>query len=486
MTFIKLNDPTLLERRAYINGEWVTGAATYDVNDPSTGKLVAAVADLTTADTQAAIDAAYAAGPEWAALSGKERAVILRRWHDLMIEHTEDLATILTAEMGKPLHEARGEIHYGASFIEWFAEEAKRIYGDVIPGQSRDKRIVVLKQPIGVVGAITPWNFPNAMITRKVGPALAAGCTVVLRPASLTPLSALALAVLSERAGIPAGVLNVVTSTDSAGVGKEICSNPKVRKITFTGSTNVGKILMGHCAGTIKKMSLELGGNAPFIVFDDADVDAAVEGAMMSKFRNNGQTCVCANRLYVQSGVYDEFAEKLKARVQALNVGNGFDEGVTIGPMIDRKAVEKVESHIRDATENGAEIMTGGSLSNLGGTFFTPTVLRGVTRDMLVCKEETFGPLAALVRFDTEDEVVGMANDSEFGLASYFYSRDLMRVWRVAEALECGIVGVNTGIISTEVAPFGGVKESGIGREGSKYGIEEFLEIKNVCFGNIR
>jgi len=482
---LSLKDPSLLETRAYVNGTWHAGDTCFGVHDPATGALVAEVADLSVAETAGAIDAAYAAGPAWAAQTGKERGAILRRWHDLIIENADDLATILTAEMGKPWPEARGEILYGASFIEWFAEEAKRVYGDVIPGHQRDKRIMVLKQPVGVVGSITPWNFPNAMIARKVGPALAAGCTFVARPSELTPLSALAMAVLAHRAGIPAGVFNVIPSTDASGVGLELCANPKVRKITFTGSTRVGKILMEQCASTIKKMSLELGGNAPFIVFDDADLDAAVEGAMIAKFRNNGQTCVCANRIYVQAGVYDAFAEKLKIKVRDLSVGNGFDEGVTTGPLINEAAVAKVEAHISDALAKGAEVTTGGTRSNLGGTFFAPTVMRNVTRDMSVCHEETFGPLAALVPFTTESEVIALANDSEFGLASYFYSRDLARVWRVAEALESGMVGVNTGLISTEVAPFGGIKQSGLGREGSKYGIEDFLEIKNVCIGGI-
>ena len=402
-----------------------------------------------------------------------------------MVENADDLATILTAEMGKPWAEARGEVLYGASFIEWFAEEAKRVYGDVIPGHQRDKRIVVLKQPVGVVGSITPWNFPNAMIARKVGPALAVGCTFVARPATLTPLSALAMAVLGERAGIPAGVFNVIPGTDSSGVGNELCTNDKVAKITFTGSTRVGQILMRQAAGTIKKMSLELGGNAPFIVFDDADVDAAVDGAMIAKFRNNGQTCVCANRIYVQAGVYDAFAEKLAEKTKSLNVGNGFGDGITTGPLINQAAVDKVEEHINDAVSKGATVTLGGKRSDLGGTFFEPTVLTGVTRDMVVAKDETFGPVAPLFKFEDEDDVVAMANDSEFGLASYFYSRDLARVWRVAEALESGMVGVNTGLISTEVAPFGGVKQSGLGREGSKYGTEDFLEIKYLCMGEI-
>ncbi|ODT77302.1 MAG: succinate-semialdehyde dehydrogenase (NADP(+)) [Pelagibacterium sp. SCN 64-44] len=486
MTSLSLKDPSLLETRAYVDGAWIDGPAKFDVVNPATGNLVAQVTDLDVEAAARAVDAAHAAGPAWSAMTGKERATILRRWNDLLIENADDLATILTAEMGKPWAEARGEILYGASFIEWFAEEAKRVYGDVIPGHQRDKRIMVLKQPVGVVGSITPWNFPNAMIARKAGPALAAGCTFVARPAELTPLSALAMAALGERAGLPAGVFNVIPSTDASAVGKELCSNPKVRKITFTGSTRVGKILMEQAAGTIKKISLELGGNAPFIVFDDADLDAAVEGAMVAKFRNNGQTCVCANRIYVQSGIYDIFAEKLKDAVRQLSVGNGFDEGVTTGPLINEAAVTKVEAHISDAISKGAAVTTGGSRSIKGGTFFLPTVLRNVTHDMLVSHEETFGPLAALIRFETEAEVIAMANDSEFGLASYLYANDLSRVWRVAEALESGMVGVNTGLISTEIAPFGGIKQSGLGREGSKYGIEDFLEIKSVCLGGIK
>ncbi|MCO4843631.1 MAG: NAD-dependent succinate-semialdehyde dehydrogenase [Yoonia sp.] len=485
MPILKLNDPSLLETRGYVNGEWVTTSATFAVNNPATGEQIAQVADLSVADTTAAIDAAYAAKADWTAWTGKERAAVLRKWYDLMIANADDLATILTAEMGKPWAEARGEILYGASFIEWFAEEAKRIYGDVIPGHQRDKRIVVLKQPIGVVGSITPWNFPNAMIARKVAPALAVGCTFVARPAELTPLSALAMAVLADRAGIPAGVFNVIPSSDSAGVGKELCANEKVAKITFTGSTRVGKILMNQCSDTIKKMSLELGGNAPFIVFDDANIDAAVEGAMIAKYRNNGQTCVCANRIYVQAGVYDEFATKLKAATEKLVIGDGFADGVTTGPLINEAALAKVEEHITDAVSKGAQVISGGTRSNQGGTFFHPTVLTGVTSEMKVAREETFGPVAPLFKFETETDVIALANDSEFGLASYFYSRDLSRVWRVAEALESGMVGINTGLISTEVAPFGGVKQSGLGREGSKYGTEDYLEIKYLCMGDI-
>ncbi|WP_282159205.1 NAD-dependent succinate-semialdehyde dehydrogenase [Shimia thalassica] len=485
VTKLSLKDDSLLETRAYVNGVWIEKDETFPVYNPATGDLIANVSDLSVEDTSAAIDAAYAAKADWASWTGKERAGVLRKWFDLMVENADDLATILTAEMGKPWAEARGEIIYGASFIEWFAEEAKRVYGDVIPGHQRDKRIVVLKQPIGVVGSITPWNFPNAMIARKVAPALAVGCTFVARPAELTPLSALAMAVLGERAGIPAGVLNVIPSSDSAGIGQELCANEKVAKITFTGSTRVGKILMSQCSDTIKKMSLELGGNAPFLVFDDADINAAVEGAMIAKYRNNGQTCVCANRIYVQAGVYDEFAAKLKAKVASLSIGDGFADGITTGPLINEAAVAKVEDHIADAVEKGATIVEGGTRSNLGGTFFQPTVLTGVTRKMKVAKEETFGPVAPLFKFEDEADVVAMANDSEFGLASYFYSRDLSRVWRVAEALESGMVGINTGLISTEVAPFGGIKQSGLGREGSKYGTEDFLEMKYLCMGEI-
>ncbi|OOY03866.1 NAD-dependent succinate-semialdehyde dehydrogenase [Thioclava sp. F28-4] len=482
---LKLNDPSLLETRAYVNGEWIEGTKRFAVQDPATGETVAEVADLDVDATRAAIEAAHAAKPDWAALTGKERAGYLRRFHDLMMENQDDLAAILTAEMGKPLAEATGEIAYGASFLEWFAEEAKRVYGDVIPGHQRDKRILVIRQPVGVVGSITPWNFPNAMIARKLAPALAAGCTFVGRPSELTPLSALAMAVLAERAGIPAGVFNIIPGVDAAGMGEELCANPKVAKITFTGSTRVGKILMRQGAETVKKISLELGGNAPFLVFDDADLDAAVEGAMIAKFRNNGQTCVCANRIYVQAGVYDAFAEKLAARLATLRPGNGFEPGVTTGPLINADALAKVEAHISDATEKGAQVAAGGHRSNLGRTFFEPTLLTGVTQQMRVAREETFGPLAPLIRFETEAEAIEMANATEFGLAGYFYANDLARVWRVAEAMETGIVGVNTGLISTEVAPFGGIKQSGVGREGSKYGIEDFTELKYMCLGGI-
>jgi succinate-semialdehyde dehydrogenase/glutarate-semialdehyde dehydrogenase len=477
-----LKDPTLLETRAYINGEWVEGEnGTFDVTNPARGDVVASVADVTRAQVSGAIAAAEKAQKEWAAWTGKERAAVLRRWFDMMMENADDLATILTAEQGKPHAEAKGEIAYGASFIEFFGEEAKRIYGETIPGHQRDKRIMVMKQPVGVVGSITPWNFPNAMITRKAAPALAAGCSFVARPASETPLSALVMGVLAERAGIPAGVLNIVPSSRSSEIGKEFCENPAVRKLTFTGSTEVGRILLRQAADQVMKCSMELGGNAPFIVFDDADLDAAVEGAMMCKFRNNGQTCVCANRIYVQAGVYDAFAAKLKAAVEKLNVGDGLTEGVTTGPLINKDALDKVLEHLGDVTAKGGSVLTGGEAHDLGGNFFKPTVVTGVTQEMKVAKEETFGPLAPLFKFDTVDDVIGMANDTIFGLAAYFYAKDLSRVYKVAEALEYGIVGVNTGIISTEVAPFGGVKQSGLGREGSHHGIEDFLELKYVC-----
>ena len=476
---MELKDKSLLETRAYIAGEWRSLDKTFDVLNPATGEVIAKVADCSLDDVKEAIDVAYDAQKQWAKKTGKERAAILRKWYELMVENVDDLGAILCAEMGKPLQESKGEILYGASFIEWFSEEAKRVYGDTIPGHQTDKRIVVLKQPVGVVGSITPWNFPNAMIARKVAPALAAGCAFVARPAELTPLSAIAMAVLAERAGVPKGVFNVVPNSDSSGTGKELCSNPKIAKITFTGSTRVGQILMKQCADGIKKMSLELGGNAPFIVFDDADIDAAVDGAMVAKYRNNGQTCVCANRIYVQDGIYEAFAEKLVAAVKKLKVGNGVEEGVTTGPLINDSAVEKVKSHLSDATGKGAKILTGGEA--LEGTFFQPTVLGDVPRDAILSHEETFGPVAPLIRFSTEEEVIGLANDTEFGLAGYFYSNTLSRVWRVAEAMETGMVGVNTGLISTEVAPFGGIKQSGMGREGSKYGIEDYLEIKYVC-----
>lgn len=481
---MQLKDATLFRQQAYIDGTWLDADSgqTIQVNNPATGEILGTVPKMGAAETRRAIEAADRALPAWRALTAKERAQILRKWFELIMANQDDLARLMTLEQGKPLAEAKGEIAYAASFIEWFAEESKRIYGDTIPGHQPDKRIIVIKQPIGVTAAITPWNFPSAMITRKAGPALAAGCTMVLKPASQTPYSALALAVLAERAGIPKGVFSVVTG--SAGeVGGELTSNPIVRKLTFTGSTEIGRQLMAECAHDIKKVSLELGGNAPLIVFDDADLDKAVEGALISKYRNNGQTCVCANRLYVQDGVYDAFVEKLKAAVAKLKIGNGLDEGVTTGPLIDAKAVAKVQEHIEDAVAKGAKVVSGGKPHALGGTFFEPTILVDVPKDALVAKDETFGPLAPLFRFKDEAEVIAMANDTEFGLASYFYARDLSRVFRVAEALEYGMVGINTGLISNEVAPFGGIKASGLGREGSKYGIEDYLEIKYLCLG---
>ncbi|WP_374375676.1 NADP-dependent succinate-semialdehyde dehydrogenase [Dongia sp.] len=483
---LSLKDPALLRQQCYIDGKWVDADSgkTIDVTNPATGEVIGTIPNMGAAETKRAIEAANKAWPAWRKKTAKERANLLRNWFNLMMAAQEDLAIILTAEQGKPLAEAKGEIAYGASYIEWFAEEAKRIYGDIIPPHQGDKRIVVTKEPVGVVAAITPWNFPNAMGTRKAAPAMAAGCPVVMKPATQTPFSTLAIAVLAERAGIPAGVLNVVTGSASA-IGGEMTSNPIVRKLTFTGSTEIGKLLMKQCADTMKKTSMELGGNAPFIVFDDADLDAAVEGAMMSKFRNTGQTCVCANRIYVQDAVYDAFAEKLKAAVAKMKIGDGLKGETQQGPLIDMKAVAKVEEHIADAVGKGAKIMAGGKRHALGGSFFEPTILTDVTPQMAVAKEETFGPLAPLFRFKTEEEVIKMANDTEFGLASYFYARDLGRVWRVAEAVEYGIVGINTGIISSEVAPFGGVKESGNGREGSKYGIEDYLEIKYMCMGGI-
>ena len=477
-----LKDPALLATKAFVNGDWVDAGsgATYDVVNPARGDVIATVADLDRADVAMAIAGAEIAQKLWAVRPAKERANILRRWFELIMEAQDDLAAILTAEMGKPLAEAKGEIAYGASFIEFFAEEAKRIYGETIPGHAADKRITVIKQPVGVAASITPWNFPNAMITRKAAPALAAGCAFVARPSELTPLSALALGVLAERAGLPAGILQIVPSNDASAIGKEFCENPTVRKITFTGSTRVGRILLEQAAPQVKKVSMELGGNAPFIVFDDADIDEAVVGAIACKFRNNGQTCVCANRIYVQSGVYDAFAAKFKAAVEKMSVGDGF-EGVDFGPLISDPAVAKVRDHISDALEKGAEILLGGNVHSLGGKFFEPTIITGMTPDMKVSNEETFGPMAPLFRFDTEDEVIAMANDTIYGLAAYFYAKDLGRVYKVAEALEYGIVGINTGIISTEVAPFGGVKQSGLGREGSHHGIEEFLEMKYLC-----
>ncbi|MSO30888.1 MAG: NAD-dependent succinate-semialdehyde dehydrogenase [Acidobacteria bacterium] len=483
----RLANPGLFREACVIDGRWVpiSGVSAIAVDDPATGEQIGRVPRLGRADVAAAIAAADAALPQWRRRTAKARAVILRRWFDLIMSHQEDLATLLTTEQGKPLAEARAEVAYGAGFIEWFAEEAKRAYGDTIPSHAEDKRIVVIKQPVGVVGCITPWNFPIAMITRKVGPALAAGCTAVVKPASQTPFSALALAVLAEQAGVPRGVLNVVTGS-AAEIGAELTSNPTVRKISFTGSTAIGKLLMAQCAGTVKRVSLELGGNAPFIVFDDADLDAAVEGAMVSKYRNTGQTCVCANRFLVQAGVYDAFADRLAQAVDRLTVGPGLEPGSTQGPLIDMAAVEKVESHVRDAVAKGATVLRGGHRHPSGGRFFQPTILTDVTPAMDLSREETFGPVAPLFRFDTEEEAVSLANATEFGLAAYFYGRDIGRVWRVAEALEYGMVGVNTGLISTEVAPFGGVKESGIGREGSKYGIEEYLDVKYLCLGDLQ
>jgi succinate-semialdehyde dehydrogenase / glutarate-semialdehyde dehydrogenase len=486
MTTLLLNDSALFRQQAYIGGRWceADNGASFRVTNPATGEVLAQVPDMGAAETRRAIEAAKAAWPEWRHKTARERANLLRKWHDLMMANLDDLARLMTAEQGKPLAESKGEISYAASFIEWFAEEGKRVYGDTIPSPWNDRRLVVVKEPVGVCCAITPWNFPAAMITRKAGPALAAGCTMVAKPAESTPLSAFALAVLAERAGIPASVFNVLTG-DPKAIGGEMTSNPDVRKITFTGSTEVGRLLMQQSANTIKKISLELGGNAPLIVFDDADLDAAVEGAIISKFRNTGQTCVCANRLYVQDRVYDAFAEKLVAAVARLKVGNGFEAGVAQGPLIDEAAVEKVEEHIADAVSKGARVLLGGKRHSLGGTFFEPTVLADVTSKMKVAREETFGPVAPLFRFNKDEDAVQFSNDTEFGLASYFYSRDVGRIWRVAEGLEYGIVGINTGLISTEVAPFGGVKQSGLGREGSHYGIDEFIELKYLCIGGL-
>ena len=477
-----LKDPSLLAEQAYLAGEWVDGYQTFEVTNPARGDVLANVADCSVAQVSEAIAKAEVSQKEWAAMTGKERGAILRRWFDLMMANQDDLAAILTAEQGKPLAEAKGEIAYGASFVEFFAEEAKRVYGDVIPGHQRDKRIMVMKQPIGVVGSITPWNFPNAMITRKAAPALASGCAFVARPASETPLSATALGVLADRAGIPRGVLSILPSNLASEVGKELCENPIVRKITFTGSTGVGRILLAQAAPQVKKCSMELGGNAPFIVFDDADLDAAVEGAIICKFRNNGQTCVCANRIYVQDGVYDAFAEKLAAAVGKMKVGDGFDSDTALGPLISERAIAKVQSHIADAKAKGAKVILGDGEATQGpGYFLPPTIVTEATKDMLFSTDETFGPLAPLYRFKDEDEVIALANDTIYGLASYFYAKDLSRVYKVAEALEYGIVGVNTGIISTELGPFGGVKQSGLGREGSHYGMDEFMELKYVC-----
>lgn len=483
---LQLKDPTLLRHQAYVNGAWADadGGQTINVSNPATGEHIGTVPLMGAAETRRAIEAANAAWPAWRKKTAKERAAVLRRWHDLILENADDLALIMTTEQGKPLPEAKGEVQFGASFIEWFAEEGKRVAGDTLQSPWPDRRLVITKEPIGVCAAITPWNFPAAMITRKVGPALAAGCPMVLKPAEATPFSALALAVLAERAGVPAGVFSIVTGVPK-DIGGEMTSNPIVRKLTFTGSTQVGRLLAEQCAPTIKKLSLELGGNAPFIVFDDADLDAAVEGAIASKYRNAGQTCVCANRLYVQDSVYDAFAEKLVAAVAKLKVGNGIEAGVTQGPLIDAKAVAKVEEHVADALAKGGRLLAGGKRHALGNGFFEPTIIADVTNDMRVATEETFGPLAPLFRFKTDDEVIALANNTEFGLAAYFYSRDIGRIWRVAEGLETGMVGVNTGLISNEIAPFGGVKQSGLGREGSTYGIEDYLVIKYICMGGI-
>ncbi len=484
-----LNDPSLLKTDALINGEWVAGVSRFDVTDPATGAKLADVARLGAAETEAAIAAANAAWPAWRSKTAKERAAILQRWNTLLLQNAEDLGRIMTAEQGKPLPEAKGEVVYGASFIEWFAEEAKRVYGETIPSTDGNKRFLVLKQPIGVCAAITPWNFPIAMITRKVAPALAAGCPVIIKPAEQTPLSALACAELAQRAGMPPGVLNLVTgdADSSIAIGKVLCESDVVRHLSFTGSTEVGRILMKQCAPTIKKLGLELGGNAPFIVFDDADIDSAVEGAMVSKYRNAGQTCVCANRLYVQDAVYEQFVEKLAAKAGAIKVGNGFEAGVTQGPLIDEQALAKVESHVADAVSKGAQVVVGGSrlAGPLGERFYTPTVLANVTSDMLCAREETFGPVAPVFRFKTEAEVIELANATEFGLASYFFSRDIGRIFRVGEALEYGMVGINTGLISVAEVPFGGVKQSGLGREGSHHGIDDYIELKYLCLGDI-
>lgn len=483
-----MQNKALLINKAYINGEWLDAndGKTFAVTNPATDALIAEVPDMGKAETQTAIEAAHQAFPLWKNKTAEERAILLRKWFDLLIANVDDLGELLTTEQGKPLAEAKGEIRYGASYIEWFAEEARRIYGDIIPGHNADKRILVIKQPVGVVGIITPWNFPNAMLARKVAAALAAGCTVVIKPAEATPLSALALAFLAEQAGIPKGVINIVTTSTPSVVGTELTTNPLVRKISFTGSTAVGKLLMKQCADTVKKMSMELGGNAPFIVFDDADLDDAVQGAMISKFRNAGQTCVCANRLYVQSGVYDAFVEKLSAAVAQLNVGNGMESDMNIGPLIDEKALAKVNGLVADALSKGATIATGGQNHALGKTFYEPTILANATTDMRLTNEEIFGPVAPIYRFDTEGAVIELANATEFGLAAYFFGQNINRIWRVAEALEYGMVGINTGLISTPVAPFGGIKESGFGREGSKYGLDDYLEMKYLCFGNVK
>jgi succinate-semialdehyde dehydrogenase/glutarate-semialdehyde dehydrogenase len=483
---LSLKDPNLFREQCYVDGAWIGAESgkSLTVTNPATGEVIGSVPNMGAAETRRAVAAAEKSWPAWREKTAKERAAILRKWFELMMANQDDLGLLLTSEQGKPLAEAKGEIAYGASFIEWFAEEGKRVYGDVIPAQQSDKRILVLKQPIGVAALITPWNFPNAMITRKAGPALAAGCPVVLKPASATPFSALALAELAERAGVPKGVFNVLTG-DSKAIGGELCANPSVRKLSFTGSTEIGKVLMRQSADTMKKLSLELGGNAPFIVFEDADIDAAVDGAIASKYRNAGQTCVCANRIYVQDSVYDAFAAKLSEKVKAFKVGAGTEPGVVIGPLIDANGLAKVEEHIADATAKGAKVMLGGKRHERGGLFFQPTILTGVTQAMRVSREETFGPVAPLYRFKTDDEAIAMANDTEFGLAGYFYARDIGRVFRAAEKMEVGMVSVNSGILSTEIAPFGGVKQSGLGREGSKYGIEEYLEVKYLLIAGV-
>ena len=484
----RLKDPSLFRQQGYVDGAWVDadGGGTVAVDDPATGKTIGTIPDMGAAETRRAIEAANRAWPEWRAKTGKERAAIMRKWFDLMMANKDDLGAIMTAEQGKPWAEAKGEIAYGASFVEWFAEEAKRVYGDIIPHHAPGKRILVLKQPVGVVGSITPWNFPNAIITRKCAPALAVGCPVVIKPAKMTPYSALAMAELAERAGFPKGVFNVVVGKSASAIGTELATNPIVRKIGFTGSTPIGKQLMAQAAGTVKKISLELGGNAPMIIFDDADIDAAVQGTIASKFRNAGQTCVCANRIFVQDGIYDRFSEALSAAVASMKQGSGFEEGVVVGPLIEGAAVDKVEEHVQDAVAKGAKVAYGGQrLKDMGANFYKPTVLPGANPDMTIFREETFGPVAPLFRFQDEAEVIRLANDTEYGLASYFYARDLGRVWRVAEALEYGMVGVNEGVISTEVAPFGGMKESGLGREGSKYGADELVDIKYILSGGI-
>jgi len=484
---VHLDDPSLLRTRAFVDGAWIgaDSGKTFDVVDPASGAVIASVADLGAAETSLAIDAAERAQRGWAALTAKQRGSILRKWYDLMMENANDLAAIMTAEMGKPIGESRGEVAYAAGFIDWYAEEGKRAYGDVIPTYDATKRLLTIRQPVGVIAAITPWNFPQAMITRKVGPALAAGCSAVVKPSSLTPISALAAADLAHRAGVPAGVLNVIPSASSRAIGAELTTNPKVRKISFTGSTEVGKILMAQSAGTVKNVSMELGGNAPFLVFDDADLDAAVEGVIASKYRNTGQTCICANRIYVQDSVYDDFAKRLAEAVQDLKVGPGVDESNAVGPLVNEEALVKVEALVANACENGAKVLAGGRRHELGRTFYEVTVLTEVTADMDIASEEIFGPVAPLFRFHTEDEAIAAANDTPYGLASYFFARDMGRVWRVAEGLEYGLVGVNTGLISTEIAPFGGFKESGVGREGSHQGLDEYLETKYIAMGGV-